>query len=91
MGVPVITCPGETFASRQSLTHILAVGLEELVAQDLSDYIDRAVDLAKDLSHLVGMRAGLRERMVTSPLCDGERFTTHLMSMLHDVWEQRTG
>jgi predicted O-linked N-acetylglucosamine transferase (SPINDLY family) len=91
MGVPVITCPGETFASRQSLTHILAVGLEELVARDLADYIERAVELATDQSRLVGMRAGLRERMAASPLCDGKRFATNLMSILHDVWERWLG
>ena len=91
MGVPVITCPGETFSSRQSLTHILAVGLEELVARDPSDYIDRAVDLAGDLSRLAALRAGLRERMAASTLCDGKRFVTNLTSLLQNVWEQRTG
>ena len=87
MGIPVITCPDETFASRQSLTHILAVGLKELVARDLADYIERAVALATDQSRLVGMRAGLRERMAASPLCDGKRFATNFASLLHDVWE----
>jgi predicted O-linked N-acetylglucosamine transferase (SPINDLY family) len=88
MGVPVVTCPGETFASRQSLTHILAVGLEELVARDLPDYVDRAVDLAGDLSRLADLRARLRGQMAASPLCDGKRFAANLMSILQGVWQR---
>ena len=33
MGVPVVTMPGETFASRHSLSHLTSVGLTELVAR----------------------------------------------------------
>jgi predicted O-linked N-acetylglucosamine transferase (SPINDLY family) len=46
MGVPVITCPGETFASRHSLSHLSNVGLTETIARDLDDYVDVAVSLA---------------------------------------------
>ena len=34
MGVPVITCPGETFASRHSLSHLSSVGMTETIARD---------------------------------------------------------
>ena len=35
MGVPVLTCPGETFASRHSLSHLSNVGLTEHDRQDI--------------------------------------------------------
>ncbi len=88
MGVPVVTCPGETFASRHSLSHLSNVGLTETVAQNSSDYIERAVRLAEDIPHLAALRAGLRDQMARSPLCDGERFTRNLMVQLRDVWRQ---
>ena len=85
MGVPVITCPGETFASRHSLNHLTNVGLTETIARDLDDYVERAVSLAGDQARLAALRSGLRERMAASPLCDGKRFAGHLTTLLHDV------
>jgi len=88
MGVPVITCPGETFASRHSLSHLSSVGLTETVARDLDDYVALAVSLAGDLPRLAAIRARLRSQMAASPLCDGSRFARNLMDLLRDVWRQ---
>ena len=90
MGVPVVTCPFETFASRHSFSHLSNLGLTETIAHDLDRYVDLAISLAGDLPRLAALRAGLRERMAASPLCDGKRFANNLMSLLRDVWEQRT-
>ena len=90
MGVPVVTCPGETFAGRHSLSHLSNVGLTETIAQDLDDYVERAVSLAGDLPRLAALRTGLRPRMAASPLCDGQRFVANLVSVLLKAWEQRT-
>ena len=89
MGVPVVTCPGETFAGRHSLSHLSNVGLAETIAADHLEYIEVARRLAEDLPHLAALRAGLRERMARSPLCDGERFGRHLMALLRDIWRER--
>ncbi len=86
MGVPVATCPGETFAGRCSLSHLANVGLMETVAGDLDQYVEIAAGLAGDLPRLAGLRAGLRERMAASPLCDGKRFAENLMDILRGVW-----
>jgi predicted O-linked N-acetylglucosamine transferase (SPINDLY family) len=85
MGVPVVTCPGETFASRHSLSHLANVGLTETVAQDLDEYVELAVSLAGDLTRLATLRAGLRERMAASPLCDGKRFAADLITLLRYI------
>ncbi|MGP0066295.1 MAG: tetratricopeptide repeat protein [Isosphaeraceae bacterium] len=91
MGVPVVTCPGETFASRHSQGHLSGVGLTETIARDLEEYVDLAVSLAGDDCRLSELRAELRGRMAASPLCDGERFAANLASMMRAVWEQRNG
>ncbi len=88
MGVPVITCPFETFASRHSLSHLSNVGVPELIAHDLNEYVELAVALASDLPRLATLRAGLRERMAASPLCDGKRFAANLSALLREVWQR---
>jgi protein O-GlcNAc transferase len=90
MGVPVITCPGDTFASRHSLSHLSNVGLVETIARDRDEYVDLAVSLAADQPRLAALRSGLRERMTASPLCDGKRFAANLTLILQDVWKQWT-
>ena len=82
MGVPVVTCPGETFAGRHSLSHLSNVGLVETIAGSLDEYVELAVSLAGDLPRLAALRAGLRERMAASPLCDGKRFADNFVSLL---------
>jgi len=88
MGVPVITCPGETFAGRHSLSHLTNAGLTETIARDLDEYVELAVQLAQDLSRLAAIRAGLREQMAASPLCDGPRFAANLMALFRDAWRR---
>jgi predicted O-linked N-acetylglucosamine transferase (SPINDLY family) len=88
MGVPVLTCPGETFAGRHSLTHLSNLGLTQTIARDLDAYIALAVSLAADLAGLAALRAGLRERMASSALCDGRRFAANLMQLLRGVWRE---
>ena len=63
--------------------------MTETIARDLDEYVELAVLLANDLPLLASLRAGLRPRMAASPLCDGDRFATNLMSMLNTVWEQQ--
>jgi protein O-GlcNAc transferase len=86
MGVPTITMPGETFASRHSTSHMSNVGLPDWVAPDLAAYQDMAVRRAADLPALATLRAGLRARMKASPLCDAPRFGRHFGAALRHAW-----
>ena len=52
MGVPVITCPGETFASRHSLSHASNAGFPEFAVRDHQQYVETVVNLAGDLPRL---------------------------------------
>jgi predicted O-linked N-acetylglucosamine transferase (SPINDLY family) len=88
MGVPVITCPGETFASRHSFSHLSNIGLTETIARNRDEYIELAVTLAGDLPRLANLRGSLRDRMAASPLCDWQRFANNLMQLLREVWRQ---
>lgn len=86
MGVPTLTLPGETFASRHSTSHMCNVGLADWVAADLDDYVALAALKAADLGALAELRAALRRRMAASPLCDAPRFGRALGVALRQAW-----
>lgn len=86
MGAPVITWPGETFASRHSFAYLSVLGLRELVADSLDDYVERAVALAADRGRLAALRSGLRERMRASPLHDGKLFAGNFTATMRTAW-----
>jgi predicted O-linked N-acetylglucosamine transferase (SPINDLY family) len=86
MGVPVVTWPGRTFASRHSLTHLSSAGLERFVAADLDQYVEIAVRALSDLDGLARLRAGLRAQLAASPLCDGPRLAKHFLALLRQAW-----
>lgn len=88
MGVPVITLPGDTFASRHTLNHLTQVGLSELAAGSPSAYVELAVALAHDLPRLATLRCELRQRMAAA-LCDGQQFADRLLTMVSEVHRSR--
>lgn len=82
MGVPVVTAPGDTFASRHSLSHLSNVGLTETLAPDREHYVEVAIGLTRQLEKLASWRRELRERTSKSALCDGRRFALNLLKLL---------
>ena len=88
MGVPTVTLPGEIFAARHSLSHLSNVGLGDWAASDIDGYLDLAVAKAADLAGLAALRAGLREQVRQSPLCDGPRFGRSLSAGLRHAWRE---
>jgi predicted O-linked N-acetylglucosamine transferase (SPINDLY family) len=86
MGVPTVTLPGEIFASRHSLSHLSNVGLGDWVARDEDDYLALAMHKAADLENLATLRAGLREQVRRSPLCDATRFGKNFSLALRAAW-----
>ncbi len=86
MGVPVVTLPGETFASRHSTSHLCNIGLHDWVAADRDAYAALAADKVCDPAALAELRSGMRARMSASPLCDGLRFGRNLGAALRMAW-----
>lgn len=88
MGVPVISFPGETFASRHSFSHLSNIGLNEMIAHNQDDYVERAVQLAQNVGELSALRSTLRECVARSPLCDGARFGRGLGMAFRQIWQE---
>ena len=78
MGVPVITLEGASHVGRVGVSQMSNLGLQEMIAHNQNEYVDIAVSLANDLPRIAALRAGMRPRMLASPLMNVARFTSNL-------------
>jgi predicted O-linked N-acetylglucosamine transferase (SPINDLY family) len=73
-GCPVLTRPGETFASRVAASLLSALGLNALVAPDDDSFVAQAIALGGDADALAAQTAQLRDARGASPLFDMPAF-----------------
>ncbi len=86
-GLPVLTCRGETFAGRVATSLLNAVGLPELVTENLADYETLALKLAREPALLGEIKAKLARNRESYPLFDTARFTRHIEAAYTTMWE----
>jgi predicted O-linked N-acetylglucosamine transferase (SPINDLY family) len=85
MGSPVVTLAGATHVSRVGVSLLTAVGLEEFICANRDEYIAKAVSLAMDTNRLTALRAGMRERLKTSPIMDAPAFARAFEGSLAEI------
>ena len=85
-GVPLLTYPGESFASRVAASLLRTVGLPELVAGSPLQYEEKAVELAGNPMQLGQLRRKLAVR--DTPLFDTERYTRGLEAVYKAMYER---
>jgi predicted O-linked N-acetylglucosamine transferase (SPINDLY family) len=71
MGVPVITLAGKWHSARVGQSILSTIGAESLVAKTAAEFVEKAIQLARDVRRLVHYRGTLRRQMLNSPLMDG--------------------
>lgn len=89
MGVPTLTLAGKTMLSRQGECMLTCVGLQDWVAADEEDYVQKAIEMAKNLDSLAKLRAGLRTAALASPLFNSERFARNLEEAFEGMVESK--
>ena len=87
-GVPVLTCAGEAFVSRMAGSLLRAVGLPELITENLSEYERVALELLREPRRLRDLRARLAQNLPQAPLFDTERFCRHLEAAYFTMHER---
>jgi predicted O-linked N-acetylglucosamine transferase (SPINDLY family) len=91
-GLPVLTCPGETFASRVAASLLTAIDLPELIAENRASYESMALDLARDPHRLGSLRKRLAANRLSAPLFDTVRYTRDLENVYLAMYaRQQTG
>jgi predicted O-linked N-acetylglucosamine transferase (SPINDLY family) len=72
--LPVLTCKGEAFAGRVAASLLEAVGLPELITENLESYEQRALELALDPARLAALKQKLIRNRRATPLFDADGF-----------------
>lgn len=86
MGVPIITCPGQTFVSRGAGSILHAMEMPELITKNLEEYEALAVSIATNPVLMRTLREKIARKRETAPLFNSTRYTRHLDAAYHQMW-----
>ena len=87
-GLPVVSLHGRNGVSRSGLSLLTSLGLRELVASSMEEYVNISVGLISDLGRLETLRGSMRARFEQSPLRDETGFAGNFEEQLRVAWRQ---
>jgi predicted O-linked N-acetylglucosamine transferase (SPINDLY family) len=86
VGLPVLTCAGQSFVARVAGSLLHTIGLPELVVSNLEDYEAMALKLATQPELLGKIKAKLQQNRLETPLFDCDRCRRHLEAAYIEMW-----
>ncbi|MBG1232604.1 glycosyl transferase [Aestuariivirga litoralis] len=87
VGTPVLTMPGQSFASRVCASLVRAAGTPELIVPDLATYIATATRLGLNPSEVQDFKVRLRASRDLCVLFDTNLLVSSLESLYDQMWE----
>ncbi|MES2579251.1 MAG: tetratricopeptide repeat protein [Pseudomonadota bacterium] len=92
MGLPLLTCTGETFASRVATCLLQYINLPELITQNWQEYEQKAVSLAHDPVMFSQLEQQLKAQIKSNSLSDSSpfnpaQFSRNLEQQYQQIWQ----
>ena len=87
-GLPVLTCIGESFASRVAASLLNAIHLPELITSTQAEYEALALELATNPKKLNTIKHKLEKNRLTTPLFDTGLFTGDIEKVYMAMYER---
>ncbi len=87
-GLPVLTCMGESFASRVAASLLNAIHLPELITSTQDEYEALAIELAISPEKSRLIREKLERNRLTTPLFNTQLFTQHIEEAYRMMYER---
>ena len=87
-GLPVLTCMGESFASRVAASLLNAIELPELITTTQAEYEAKAIELGNNPAKLKAIKDKLERNRLTTALFDTPRFTKHIEAAFTQMYER---
>ncbi|QOX80342.1 hypothetical protein FY034_15825 [Trichlorobacter lovleyi] len=92
MGVPTLVLQGNRSGFvRHAESHLMSVGLGDWIFTSQEEYLAKAVAVSRNLRQLAELRAGLRQQMAASAICDTFGFTRDLEAAYERAWQECCG
>jgi protein O-GlcNAc transferase len=88
VGLPVLTCSGDSYVGRMAGSMLHAIGLPELVTNSLAEYEARALQLAREPARLAELRSRLADNRSRMQLFDMARYTSDIEAAYSGMWDR---
>ena len=89
MGIPVLTYIGNTFGSRIGASVLTALDLNELIAKTPKEYIEIAVDIAKNPKTFNSLKKKLKKSLQNSLLFNSKLYCEHLEDAFKKIYSKK--
>ena len=86
MSVPLITLAGNTEMGRMSMSKLLRLNLKELIAFNVEDYVQIAIDLACDIDKIKKFKTKIRD-MALVTIFNGKDHVNALERAYSEMWK----
>jgi predicted O-linked N-acetylglucosamine transferase (SPINDLY family) len=87
-GLPVLTCMGESFASRVAASLLNAIELPELITSSQAEYEAKAIELAAKPEMLKVIKEKLRRNKLTTALFNTPQFTKSIETAYKEIYKR---
>ncbi len=91
MGVPVVAKLGNSAPSRLGGALLIALGLNDWVAESNEDYAAIAIKFAAQREHLGALRQELPSKLLASPLGDAVLYARAIEAAYRSIWREYCG
>ncbi|MDP3086861.1 MAG: tetratricopeptide repeat protein [Methylotenera sp.] len=88
MGVPVLTCVGDTFSARVAGSLLNSLNLTEFITYSLQDYEEKAFFYATNPATLTSIKKKILDNNATSTLFDTKLFARYLEDIYQTVFKR---
>ena len=82
MGVPVLAMAGYNFNSRCGESINKNLGVDQMIARDESDYVQKIVNLSNNHEDYIKLRKFVYTNALKSPLFDNQHFSKSFFELL---------
>ena len=85
MGLPILTYPGRSFASRVASSLLNALDIPELIANSQDEYEQKAIQLGKNKTELQRIKNKIEVNKYSKPLFNPKLFTQDLEAAFEKI------